>query len=66
MGSYGGKAGARPAPGPPCPSCGKHGHAKEKCWKLHPELTPAKYKKKVQGVDEDEPPLVGVAPLCAI
>ena len=50
-----GKGGERPkAPEPPCPSCGKHGHGKEGCWKLHPELTPAKFRKKVQGVEGEE------------
>ena len=49
------KGGGRPkASGPPCPSCGKHGHGKEGCWKLYPELTPAKYRKKVQGVEGEE------------
>ena len=35
----GGQGRAKP-PGPPCPHCGKNGHGKEGCWKLHPELTP--------------------------
>ena len=53
MSTYGGKGGAN-SPGPQCPGCGKPGHAKEKCWKLHPELAPSRTKKKVQGVEEDE------------
>ena len=50
MQSYG-KGGA----GAPCPVCHKPGHAADKRWKLHPELTPAKFQKKgeVQQADEE-------------
>lgn len=32
-----------------CHHCGKKGHVKAKCWKLHPELRPVKKEKTEQG-----------------
>ena len=41
------------------------GHAKEKCWKLHPELVPPRLKTKIQGVEEKEE-FVGGIEICAV
>ena len=54
MSSYGGKGGSPTSSGPPCPGCEKPGRAKEKWWKLHPDLAPPRLRKKVQGVEEEE------------
>ena len=72
MSSYGGKGGPPSAPaGSPCPvpGCGKHGHTKERCWKLHPELMPERVKRKLQGLDEERnlpTDLGGVIKICAV
>ena len=63
MGAYSGKGGS--PSGPACPECGKPGHSRDKCWKLHPELTPAKFRKKVQGVEGEEDQL-GVIEICSV
>ena len=64
MGAYSGKGGNPSSPAL-CPGCGKSGHQKEKCWKLHPELAPAKFQKKVQGVDDEEE-LGAIIPICSV
>ena len=63
MGAYSGKGGS--PSGPVCPECGKPGHSRDKCWKLHPELIPAKFRKKVQGVEGEEDQL-GVIEICSV
>ena len=46
----GGKAGKGPRSQQICPTCGKTGHGKERCWDTYPHLK----KKKVQAVAEEE------------
>ena len=42
--------------GAPCTVCHKQGHRAGACWKLRPELTPAKFQKKgkAQQAEEEE------------
>ena len=49
-----------------CPGCNKPGHTSDKCWKLHPELVPPKFKKKVQGVEDEEIKPLGMITLSSI